>query len=364
MTQSTTKLPKQDAPVEAFRFAAEFAPGQKNEDGTVPFSTLARTANAVEHWYWGSCVHDFSGLTMAPVIPVDYGHSDAEALGLINNREVSTDGLRLSGLLTPFKEGDKPNEVIHKASKGVPYQASIFFDPWSCVVEDVPSGFTTEVNGKTFSGPIAVFRQWELKGLAVCMYGVDSGTSVEFSKELSGKTVSVTRFKKGEEVTTQTKSEKKVPSKTTGKFAEGDTKPEEEMKKEGEQAEETVVEVETVPEEEDPEEEAKMSCEEETKMSRKELGKKFIGAFGEEYGPKLFAKGYSFSQASAEYTKILQSENKALREENSKFKQSAKAGGGANPVSFSTGESEPPRKLGGLSGNVAKFAQGIKIPTK
>lgn len=361
MSQATHKPPKADTPIEAFRFAADFSPAEKAADGTVPFTVLARTVNAVEHWFWGSCVHDFAGMSAAPVITVDYNHCDDEALGLINTTAVTPEGLQCSGILTPFLPDDKASEVIFKSGKGVPYQASIYFDPWSCVVEDVPAGFSTEVNGTTLNGPVAVFRQWELLRLAVCLSGVDGGTSVGFSKNLSGKTIAVTRFKKGEEM---------PQAKKSGKFAEET----EEEKKKREEAEAAAKESESTTESdttetatedteaEETEEEKKKreSASSNSQLSRKELGKKFIATFGEQHGPTLFAAGLELADAHVEYAKILKTENEAIRAENAKF---AKQGSnGTTPVSFGGGgKPAVPSKFAHL-GNAGRLAAGIKLP--
>jgi hypothetical protein len=366
-----------EAPVEAFRFATDFTPGTAGTDGTVPFTALARTGNAVEHWYWGSCVHDFAGMSAAAVIPVDYAHRDDEALGLINKSAVVPDGLQLSGLLTPFVDDDKATEVIFKSGKGVPYQASIFFDPYSCVVEDVPAGFTTEVNGQTFAGPVTVFRQWELRGLALCLYGVDPGTGLGFSRDLSGKTIAVNRFTKGGKMSTKTpaKPASTKPAKAVGKFADGDTEETDEEKKkkaddaaasegensaeEGSDEEEASEGVEEADAEGDDKTKKKTDGEADTKMSRKQLGQKFITAFGDTHGPKLFAEGCSFSEASSKYVKIVEAENKTLREANAKF---SKGQTGTDPVSFG-GSNKPvvPTKFSHL-GNFGRIAAGITLP--
>jgi hypothetical protein len=366
MAQATTQQPpnsaSEQAPLEAFRFATDFLPGKAEPDGTVPFTALARTGNAIAHWYWGSCVHDFAGMSSASVIPVDYGHQDDEALGLINKSAVVPDGLQLSGLLTPFAPDDKATEVIFKSGKGVPYQASIFFDPYSLVVEDVPVGFTTEVNGKTFSGPVTVFRQWELRGLALCLYGVDGGTSVGFSQNLCGKTVAVSRFKKGDDSMT-TKSATKASEVKPEEPAEkkpAEEKPAEKKPVEGSTAEEeTESPDEEIVEDEDPPKKPAAG----TKMSRKEEGQQFITAFGEQHGPTLFAKGLTLAEAHGEFSKIMKTENDALRADIAKFKSQDHSG--TSPVSFG-GASAPEKegKFGGLSGGAAKFASGLKLPTK
>lgn len=366
MPQVIQQQPKSEVPVEALRFVAGMTFEQpKGEDGTVPFSTLARTSKPIDHWYWGQCVHDFAGIQMAPVIPVDYAHEDCEALGFIDAKSVTSEGLQLSGKLTPFKPDDKASEVIFKSAKGVPYQASVDFDPWTLVVEDVPAGLSAEVNGQMIPGPVAVFRQWKLNGLAICLYGVDPGTNVSFSKgDLSGTKVAVTRFKKGESMSTTTK-----PG-SAGKFAA--LTPEEKASLATAAAALTDF-VEKSTEAEPAETQETDSTDtgtaadaapttEETQMSRKDLGKKFITEFGEQHGPTLFAKGFSFQEAQAEYSKLLKAENDALKAEIAKFK---KLPSGTTPVSFSgAGNQEGQTKFAGLTGGAGKFASGIKIPGK
>jgi hypothetical protein len=357
MSQATHKPPEPETPVEAFRFAADFTPGEVGENGTVPFTAIARTANVVNHWYWGPCVHDFAGKTSKPVITVDWSHLDDEALGFVNNQTVSEAGLQCAGFLTPFREKDRASEIVFKASVGVPYETSIYFDPWSCVVEDVPAGFTTEVNGKTYEGPVAVFRQWELKRLAICLSGVDGETSVGFSQKLSGKTVAVTRFKKGDDMAT-----KPAAAKNAGKFAEGETDDKEkkdEAAAEGspeEEASESTAEAEA-----EGDTTTKKEDEDETKLSRKQLGQKFITAFGVTHGPALFAKGCTFSEASQEYTKILITENKALHDQVTKLSKGT-VPNGATPASFGVAGNPQPKSKFAHLGNIGRLAAGIKMP--
>lgn len=61
------------------------------------------------------------------------------------------------------------------------------------------------MNGTVWEGPLTIFRKWKLRGLGVCKYGVDGDTKLKFAQaKLSGKTVSVTRFSKGAEMSTGT----------------------------------------------------------------------------------------------------------------------------------------------------------------
>lgn len=186
-------------PVEACRFTADLSVGEATGDlKNIPFTSLARTAEPVGHWWWGPrTVHDFAGMIATPGFTVDYCHDQYEAMGFCNKQEVTDEGLVLSGELTPFKPDDRVAEVVSKSKRGVQYQASIDFDEFELVVEDVPPGTTAEVNGRTLDGPLTIFRQWKLNGLGICIHGVDGSTSLAFSKQPSGKTVAVTRFSKG-----------------------------------------------------------------------------------------------------------------------------------------------------------------------
>lgn len=160
------------APID-FKFEANRPVG-----APVAIEILARTPEPVEHWFWGAIVHDLAGMTSKPSIPLDYQHDPGEVLGFADG--INPDqgaGLKLSGKLIPFEPTDRASEVIAKKSAGVPYEASI---DWSdkAVIEEVPTGMTTNVNGRTFAGPLCVVRKWTLRGCAVCLQGVDSGTSI------------------------------------------------------------------------------------------------------------------------------------------------------------------------------------------
>lgn len=336
----------EQVPVEACRFAAaDFKPGAADSAGTVPFTALARTAKPVSHWYWGErCLHDFSGMETAEVLPVDYNHDDREALGVINSRTVDAAGLHLSGSLIPFADDDRASEVAFKAAKGMPYQASVYWDPFSTVVEEVPEGYSTECNGQTWQGPITVFRQWKLLGLAVCLYGVDAGTTLDVTK-LSGQKAAVTRFSKGaampDPVPTPTPAP--VPTPTPAPEVKTETPP---------------VTPPAVPAPTPP---VAPVVTPPTQLSRAEAAKPFITAFGAQHGPTLFAKHDTIEAAQVDFNAILKAENDALRQEVAKF---AKGPQGETPASPNVGAPATPEltKWSGLSPAMQKVCGAIKMP--
>lgn len=165
--------------------AAEASDEAATSDGPpapVPFSMLARTGSVVYSWYWGAIVHDMAGFTARKeTIVADYCHDRSEILGFADKQTAADAGLTLSGFLTPFTEDDRASEVVYKSKAGVPYEASIEFDYSS--VEYLQQAATAVVNGQVITGPCYIVRQWTLVGVAVCPYGVDGGTSTNFSRD-------------------------------------------------------------------------------------------------------------------------------------------------------------------------------------
>ncbi len=338
----TQKQQPSQVPIEACRFAAEFKTGSPDAEQRVPFTALARTAQPVPHWYWGErCIHDFSGMESPQSIAVDYEHRD-EIIGVVSKFNIDKDGLTCSGFLTPFQATDRASEVAHKSKMGVPYQSSIDFDEFTLVVEDVPAGFSTTVNGDQFTGPLTVFRKWKLQGIAVCKQGVDPNTNVKFSAEqLSGKTVPVTRFSKGGIMPDE------VPPTVTPVENE---KPAEKPAETGTPTPAAVSQTPPTP--------AVPAAV--TQLSRKQQSEAFIKEFGEQHGAALFSRHDRIEDARIEFGTILRTENEALKTQVAKFAKTSNQAG-ADPVSFGGGEKSTPTKFSHM-GRVGRFAAGIKLP--
>lgn len=152
-----------------------------------PIKIVARTGGVAMQAYWGRCVHDMSGFIPPDgPVPLDYGHCDdvdpGDAIGVADTVAVVDGQLVATGRLIPFAPDDTASQVIAKGAAGVPFQASINMDMPSLQVLEVPSGQSIEVNGATFIGPGVVFTQWSVNGIAICLYGADSATSVQFRR--------------------------------------------------------------------------------------------------------------------------------------------------------------------------------------
>jgi hypothetical protein len=254
---------------------------------TAPFKMRARSGDALDHWFWGRIVHDFEGMTHNSRIPIDYCHDSSEVIGYGNKFDTASGSLEVEGALTPYKDSDRPSEIIAKSQMGVPYQASIFFDDAS--IQDIPAGVDTEVNGKKFSGPGVVVREWSLRGVAVCPYGYDSNTETRFSKS---DVCSCKVLEMPETTTDQPVSEDKVSvddTETVDDSVESD------------------VDVEETTETSDVE------TQEEEETVQLSDGPRFLECFGDR-GGVWFAEGKTFSEAQQLYVAELLEENKSLKQ--------------------------------------------------
>ncbi len=181
---------EQRIPASALRFKiGEFQLSDNGEGGkTAPIRLVARAGKPIDHPYFGSVVHDFASMDHKTKIPIDYGHNESEIIGFVNKFDTVDGDLVLSGTVVPFRSGDRAAEVMHKAKAGVPYEASIDFRA-PMQMEMLGAGKQQMVNGSMVDGPATIIKNWTLRGVAVCPYGADSGTSTQFA---AGDEITVT----------------------------------------------------------------------------------------------------------------------------------------------------------------------------
>lgn len=317
-----------------------FAAGEA-KDGKLPVKMRARGAQPIYHWYWGNVVHDMAGFSAAAAtIPIDYCHDYDQVLGFLNDFKASNEGLDVGGELVSFGD-DRSSEVAHKARSGVPYQASIYFEPK--VLEEVMPGAEAEVNGYKLPGPGLVIRKWSLRGVAVCPYGYDPTTSTRLSAPAGG------------DIPVQFVSTKESQMSVT--FAT-EKKPDEKPATELTKPAETKTEA-TPPA--DPRAEFKATL------------AKFTEKFGAENGAKWAADGLSYEAALEKHAAELQTKLSAEGEEKKKLaeKLAAVPRGEKEPVSFAAGDKhegsgnvDPSHLKFKIGENLARVAAGIKLPGK
>jgi hypothetical protein len=170
------------APMEAFLFDAHvrFGAAGKSQGKSKDVELLARTGDAIEHWYWGMMAHDMAGLKSKPVVALDWCHGP-ELVGKADRFDVSTGDLVVRGSIESIEPGDLADQIIRRSERGIPYEASIYFDPWTLVLEYLPEGLAATVNGRLIDGPCVIAREWNLRRIALCPSGADGGTEARFS---------------------------------------------------------------------------------------------------------------------------------------------------------------------------------------
>lgn len=340
-----------------------------------PVKLVALSGEIVNHWWFGPVIHDLAGMTpAADKLPLDYCHFCDEVIGFSDKQDVTSGQLVMSGQLVPFTAEDRASEVLFKGKSGVPYQASIYFDPGEMVIEEVPAGMSTQVNGKELPGPLTVFRQWKLRGAAVCPYGMDSHTETQFSandqKEVEIKC-------KGEQTAEAAAEPTEVAPEATAE-SNPDEKPATELA-----PEETKPEVPTEVEEKSATPPTELAAEPDPIVPPVHAGKDFLTAFGAQ-GGVWFAEGKSFDEARTLFTKSLQdkvgeltgqiaAKDKSHADQVAALKKTnaeqaallAANRGEASPMTFTSAEEKaPPKesKVNSLPDGMAKFAANIKMP--
>ena len=151
----------------------------------------ARSGDPVIHPYLGAIYHDFGGMVLPRGrLNLDYMHDPRELIGYVEGIDAGSGALCCDGTVFSVADGDRAAEVLARAAQGQPYECSIKFD--NGAVEEVQSGITAMCNGQPLQGPALIFRQWTLRGVALCPYGMDSRTSAEFAADRSDAEVNVT----------------------------------------------------------------------------------------------------------------------------------------------------------------------------
>lgn len=343
MANSAPTIETRKVPKAALAFAAgPLKLSAKAENGNSPVSVRARSGQPLNHWYWGKVVHDMAGFkAAAPSIPLDYCHEDDEILGYLDQFQPSNDGLDCDGQVVPFAPEDRASEILSKSGRGVPYQASIYFDMDSLVIEQLGPSATAQVNGYTLEGPAIIFRQWTLRGVAVCPYGYDPNTSTRLAAggRLAGDVeLSINQL----------------------------SAPEADMSKETKPAETPPAKTELTPPPATP-----PAAVADPRAEFKATLEKFTAKFGPESGAKWAAEGLTYEAALDKHAEALAAQLTAEKAKTTELsgKLAAVPRGEAQPVSFSTPEKHEggsngqakPGKFSNL-GKLAAFAESIKLP--
>lgn len=117
-------------------------------------------------------------------VPLDYNHDDGEIVGYCENFDVSNEGVYCDAVLLPREDlpEARVNELLHNLQNGVPYEASALVDCETAIIEIVDEGVDTVVNGRDVVGPLNIYKEAIIRGVAICPHGTDKETTfVSFS---------------------------------------------------------------------------------------------------------------------------------------------------------------------------------------
>lgn len=316
-------------PARAMAFAAELQlqPAGDAETTIRTGKVIARTSGVAFHWYWGRCVHDLSGLSFPkPRVPLDYCHNPLDVIGFAEGFEAAAAELSCDASLVTHRPEDRAAKLMADSDAGVPYEASILQSANGLVVEWVEPDATVEVNGQKFTGPLVVFRQATIRGLAICPQGADGCTSAEFSAGTLAGEVTISNFPGGFSMsTTPAPAAPPAPPAASGLAANPPANP-------------------------------PATSPTPAAAGPQFTGQQFMDAFGEK-GAVWFAQGKTFGEAQNLFNAEVVAKNKELTEQVQALTEAnQKLRGASAPVSFDGAAPDQDKAKG------QGFAGLIKLP--
>ncbi len=127
----------------------------------------------VDHWYWDRIIFDLDSIQIKGRIPALLEHRSSQRAGAINSHSIDyAQGLVISGDLMSNEFG---SQVAQDSDDGFPWQMSVRIEPSS--TEEIAADQSVTVNGKTYQGPITVFRGGRIREVSFCALGADDNTN-------------------------------------------------------------------------------------------------------------------------------------------------------------------------------------------
>ena len=166
-----TEKPKDQYCFELGQFAVEQqVEGKKKRT----FTGVAYSGEPIiDHWYWDRVIFDLDSMQIKGRIPALLEHSPRQRAGAINSHTIDhAQGLVISGDLMSNEFG---SQVAQDSDDGFPWQMSVRIEPSS--TEEIAADQSVTVNGKTYQGPITVFRGGRIREVSFCALGADDNTN-------------------------------------------------------------------------------------------------------------------------------------------------------------------------------------------
>lgn len=163
--------PKDQFCFELGQFAVE-QPAEGKKKRT--FTGVAYSGEPIlDHWYWDRVIFDLDSIQIKGRIPALLEHHPSQRAGAINSHSIDyAQGLVISGDLMSNEFG---SQVAQDSDDGFPWQMSVRIEPSS--TEEVSADQVVTVNGKTYQGPITVFRGGRIREVSFCALGADDNTN-------------------------------------------------------------------------------------------------------------------------------------------------------------------------------------------
>ena len=138
------------------------------------FSGVAYTGEPItNHPYWGTVAFDLSLIQVPDRMPILLNHDGDSIVGFSDEHAVTPEGLVLGGVLSRATRAGQ--QVTALSDEGFPWQMSVRIQPSR--IEELAVGATTQVNGRTLTGPAYIFRESSIVETSFTPTGWDSGTS-------------------------------------------------------------------------------------------------------------------------------------------------------------------------------------------
>ena len=142
------------------------------------FEMRSYTGAPIRQWFSPNpIVIDLAGINVPNrSIPIRFGHEETRN-GIGHTTEVKLEGGVLVARGVISRDTEAAREFVASSKNDFPWQASIGASIGK--IELVKAGESTEVNGKTYDGPIDVVRASDLYEISVVDLGADSNTSAK-----------------------------------------------------------------------------------------------------------------------------------------------------------------------------------------
>jgi hypothetical protein len=176
----TKVIEKRKVPQEAMQITSTdlfkfelLAPDPAQPELKREWSMLVNTGKIMQR-FWGSLVLDLAAVQMKQRTALLLDHWTDQRLGFSTEIKKTPQGLVAKGKLL---DNELATQVMKDSAAGFPFQASLRAD--AVRVQMLDDGEEAEVNGQQVQGPLAIYREWELRELTITVLGADSNTATE-----------------------------------------------------------------------------------------------------------------------------------------------------------------------------------------